>query len=88
MGLESNAVIAMTRSTIFRIVLFLAMSIAMRPAVSAAQTTSGLPSPLSLADVIRVAGERRDEIHAARARVRAGELRPIIVSALEDPTRL
>ena len=26
-----------------------------------------LPSPLSLADVIRIAGERRDEIEAARA---------------------
>ena len=54
-----------------------------RPA--AAQTTSVLPSPLSLGDVIRLASERRDEIQAARARVRAGEARPTIVSALEDP---
>ena len=44
-----------------------------------------LPSPLSLADVIRLASERRDEIQAARARTRAGEARPIIASALEDP---
>jgi outer membrane protein TolC len=44
-----------------------------------------LPSPLSLADVIRMASERRDEIQAARARIRAGEARPDIVSALEDP---
>jgi outer membrane protein TolC len=38
-----------------------------------------------LDDVIRFASERRDEIHAARARARAGEARPAIVSALEDP---
>jgi cobalt-zinc-cadmium efflux system outer membrane protein len=44
-----------------------------------------LPSPLSLADVIRIASERRDEIQAARARIRAGEARPTIVSALADP---
>lgn len=55
------------------------------PAAAAAQTTTVLPSPLSLGDVIRLAGERRDEIQAARARIRAGEARPTIVSALEDP---
>jgi outer membrane protein TolC len=44
-----------------------------------------LPSPLSLADVIRIASERRDEIQAARARIRAGEARPTIVSTLADP---
>jgi outer membrane protein TolC len=44
-----------------------------------------LPSPLSLADVVRLAGEGRDEIAAARARVRAAEARPAIVSALADP---
>ena len=51
----------------------------------AAQTATPLPSPLGLADVIRIAGERRDEIQAARARTRAGEARPAIVSALADP---
>ena len=51
----------------------------------AAQDASPLPSPLALADAIRIAGERRDEIHAARARTRAGEARPAIVSALPDP---
>jgi outer membrane protein, heavy metal efflux system len=51
----------------------------------AAQATPPLPSPLGLADVIRIANERRDELQAVRARVRAGEARPIIVSALEDP---
>jgi outer membrane protein, heavy metal efflux system len=54
-------------------------------AQTAAQTTRVLPSPLSLGDVIRLAGERRDEIQAARARIHAGEARPTIVSALEDP---
>ena len=55
------------------------------PSSSAAQRTPLLPSPLSLGDVIRLASERRDEIQAARARVRAGEARPTIVSALQDP---
>jgi hypothetical protein len=41
-------------------------------------------SPLSLGDVIQLARERRDEIEAARARVRAGEQRPTIVSAPDD----
>lgn len=44
-----------------------------------------LPTPLSLADVIRVASERRDEIRAVRARTLAAEARPTIVSALDDP---
>jgi outer membrane protein, heavy metal efflux system len=55
------------------------------PAAAAAQTTTVLPSPLSLGDVTRLATERRDEIRAARARTRAGEARPTIVSALQDP---
>ena len=55
------------------------------PIQLAAQTTAALPSPLSLADVIRLASERRDEIQAAHARSRAAEARPIIASALEDP---
>jgi outer membrane protein, heavy metal efflux system len=55
------------------------------PAMTMAQTPEVLPSPLGLADVIRIAGARRDEIEAARSRVRAGEQRPAMVSALEDP---
>jgi outer membrane protein TolC len=55
------------------------------PIAAAAQTSPLLPSPLSLGDVIRLASERRDEIQAARARIRAGEARPAIVSALADP---
>jgi outer membrane protein TolC len=51
----------------------------------AAQSPQPLPSPLTLADVIRIASERRDEIQAARARTRAAEARPAIVSALQDP---
>ena len=50
-----------------------------------AQAAKPLPSPLRLSDVIQIAGERRDEIHAARARTTAGEARPSIVSALSDP---
>jgi outer membrane protein TolC len=55
------------------------------PAAALAQTAVELPSPLSLAAVVRLAGERRDEIQAARARARAAEARPAIVSALADP---
>lgn len=50
-----------------------------------AQPASPVPSPLSLADVVRIASARRDEIAAARARSLAAEQRPAIVSALEDP---
>lgn len=41
--------------------------------------------PLSLADVLALAAERRPEIAAARARVRAAEARPAMAGALEDP---
>jgi cobalt-zinc-cadmium efflux system outer membrane protein len=44
-----------------------------------------LPSPLALSDVVRIAGETRDEVQAARARARAAEARPAIVGALPDP---
>lgn len=64
--------------------LLFALCAATVPTAAAAQER-GLPMPLTLADVIRVAGERRDEIEAARARIRAGEARPAIVSALDDP---
>ena len=50
-----------------------------------AQAPGPLPDPLGLSDVVRLAGERRDEIAAARARTLAGEARPDIVSALDDP---
>jgi outer membrane protein TolC len=52
---------------------------------AAAGQPPSLPSPLTLADVIAIAGERRDEIQAAHAQIRAGEARPTIVSALPDP---
>jgi outer membrane protein TolC len=66
------------------IVLLMAMAIG-SPPVAVAEDSRPLPSPLTLADVIRIAGERRDEIQAARARTKAGEARPSIVSALPDP---
>lgn len=56
-----------------------------RTSSAAAQASAVLPSPLSLGDVIALADTRRDEIEAARARVRAAEARPAIVSALADP---
>ena len=74
----------MKNLTGLRFALLTACAIAW-PIAAAAQTSPMLPSPLSLGYVIRLAGERRDEIQAARARIRAGEARPTIVSALADP---
>ncbi len=75
----------MRSSRVVRCLVVLAIVAIVRPPAGAAQATPALPSPLGLADVIRVASERRDEIQAARARIRAGEERPVIVSALDDP---
>ena len=75
----------MRRTTGFRLSLFVAVVATLWPSPTAAQAAPVLPSPLSLTDVVRMAGERRAGIPAARARVRAGEERPAIVSALEDP---
>jgi outer membrane protein, heavy metal efflux system len=78
-------VIDMKDSSSLRFVLLVAIVTWALATKAVGQTPLVLPSPLSLADVIRIAGERRDEIEAARARARAGEARPIIVSALDDP---
>ena len=75
-----RTVTVMKPSTGIRLLLFVAVSAAV-PHASVAQETA-LPTPLTLADVIRVAGERREEIETARARARAGEARPAIMSAL------
>jgi outer membrane protein, heavy metal efflux system len=75
----------MFRHIAYRFVFLLCIHLASGPAPAGAQTGAALPSPLGLADVIRIAGERRDEIGAARARMRAGEARPAVVSALDDP---
>lgn len=75
----------MTRSAGRRFALLLVIAATLWPIRLPAQTMPALPSPLSLADVIRLAGARRAEIQAARARMRAGEARPAIVSALADP---
>ncbi len=75
----------MTQSTRRRFALFLAGVVIFWPSRAPAQPTFALPSPLGLTEVIRIAGERRDEIQAARARARAGEARPTVVSALDDP---
>ena len=81
-AIESTAVRDMKQISGIRVVLLASMVAA--PAAALAQDVT-LPSPLTLADVVRVAAERRDEIQAARASVRAGEARPTIVSALDDP---
>lgn len=44
-----------------------------------------LPTPLRVADVVRIAKARRAEVVAARARAQAAAERPAIVSALDDP---
>ena len=75
----------MNSRTGLRFALLLTVSATAWPTAAAAQTSPVLPSPLSLGDVIRLAGERRDEMQVARARTRAGEARPTIVSALQDP---
>ena len=80
-----HAVIAMNSFTALRFALLLTVWAVASPSPTAAQAPFVLPSPLSLGDVVRLASERRDEIQAARARIRAGEARPSIVSALEDP---
>jgi cobalt-zinc-cadmium efflux system outer membrane protein len=69
----------------FRVALLLTACVGVAAVVARAQVPMTPALPLSLADVIRLAGERRDEILVARERVRAGEARPDIVSALEDP---
>lgn len=74
-------VIAMTHLSASFVLLVTSLAIA----PTAAAQTLPLPSPLTLADVIRIAGERRDEIQAAQARLRAGQARPAIASALADP---
>ena len=69
-----------------RSIVLLAWTLLVWPIPAGAQgALPALSNPLSLADVLRIAGERRDEIQASRARVRAGEARPTIASALEDP---
>jgi len=75
----------MKRNRGSRIALVWALSVVGTSSPSPAQSTVTLAAPLGLADVVRIAGERRDEIQAARARTRAGEARPATVSALTDP---
>jgi outer membrane protein TolC len=75
----------MTYITAIRIALGLLVLGGALPAAAAAQPQAAPQAVLTLAEAVRLAGERRDEIHAARARARAGEARPEIVSALEDP---
>jgi outer membrane protein, heavy metal efflux system len=75
----------MSVSRLLRIVLLMSVWVLAQPVNARTQTGPVLPSPLTLADVVRIAGERRDEVEAARARTRAAEARPTIVGALADP---
>ena len=81
----SGSGLAMMHSIIIRAGFIAAISSAMLTSDATAQPASPTPSPLSLADVVRIASERRDEIAVARARTLAAEQRPAIVSALDDP---
>jgi outer membrane protein TolC len=54
-------------------------------AAPATADDQALPTPLGVSDVARMARAQRLEVSAARARARAAEQRPIMVSALEDP---
>ena len=67
-----------------RLLLVIALSAGLPHAAIAQE--AGLPTPLTLADVIRVASQRRDEIAAARARTRAGEARRLCLP--ETPNML
>ena len=73
----------MDRFTCGSVALLVALT-AVAPRAAAAQAPA-LPSPLTLADVLRLSSQQRDEIAAARAQLRAGEARPAIASALPDP---
>ena len=68
-----------------RVSLALSLAAAALVAPASAQTNGPLQSPLTLNEAMRLAGERREEITAAHAAIRAGEQRPAIVSALADP---
>lgn len=74
----------MTPLSLSQIVIGFVAAFAAATLPSAAQTAAAT-SPLRLADAVRLATERRAEIEAAQARARAGEARPTIASALEEP---
>lgn len=59
------------------------------PTTLAAQTPDALPSPLRLADVVRLAGDRRDEIERWPTSNGCGPARegPSSTSAWRRPTR-
>ena len=75
----------MAHTRLLRIAFLIAVWVPAQSVGAGAQPVPALPSPLTLADVVRIAGERRDEVEAARARARAADARPAIVGALSDP---
>jgi cobalt-zinc-cadmium efflux system outer membrane protein len=65
--------------------LAVTVSMIVASAIAHADDQVALPSPLGVADVVRLAKTRRAEVVAARARANAAAQRPAIVSALDDP---
>jgi cobalt-zinc-cadmium efflux system outer membrane protein len=63
----------------------LAVSLLVSLSPAPVQAHDELPNPLRLEDVLAYGRSHRQEIVAARARARAANERPAIVSALEDP---
>ena len=87
-ALSSPAESAKMNDLTGRIHLPLPLLVAAIAAVSmwcAQATAQELSAPLRLADVVRIAEQRRAEIVAAVARVSAAAQRPAIAGALEDP---
>ena len=71
--------------TVAALRLTFVMAIVAVSATADADEPIALPSPLRVADVVRLAKERRDEVIAAHARAGAAAQRPEIMSALDDP---
>ncbi len=74
-------------STARRRATFISLLLAMivRSGDARAQSRDPLPEPLRAQDVVSFVRSHRAEVTAARARARAAEQRPAIVSALSDP---
>lgn len=68
-----------------RILLVAVLFVADFGTAQAQERADTLPNPLRLEDVLTYARDHRQEIVAARARARAADQRPAVVSALDDP---
>lgn len=66
--------------------MWFAIAVVLCTVSASARADVALPAPLRVDDVVATARTRRSEILAARARASAAAQRPVIVSALDDPT--